>query len=218
MQRAFNTAVAVIAAGAFVFHPRVACAAGRCTKDAKKCARDSTGSHEGTRKRMRARMPDHLCSTLHVEIELRSGMSRAHTMRGAASHQPVLKQRITQELTLQTAGGSTFAARTANSLKLGGDTPLHDAAERYPEDALRVFMRKHHRTYTDESPEFPERLRIFKENAKGIREVNALLKKRKGDGAKVRFLPTVALLECWAQIVEQCLPAASITAHFRVMV
>ena len=50
-------------------------------------------------------MPVHLCSTLHVGIELRSGMSRAHTMRGAASRQPVLKQRITQELTLQNAGG-----------------------------------------------------------------------------------------------------------------
>ena len=153
---------------------------------------------------------------------------------------------------------STFADRTANSLKLVGDTPwwpLH-AAESYPEDALRVFMRKHHRTYTDERPvgsadpaehelievcvsatpgicqilnhlplsacpqeaveaetgiakmpgssahcsalkqEFPERLRIFKETAKGIREENALIKKRKGEGAKVRFLPTVALLEC----------------------
>ena len=51
-----------------------------------------------------------------------------------------------------TLAGSTFADRTAKALDLIGDTPLHEAAERYPADALRVFMRRHHRTYTDESP------------------------------------------------------------------
>ena len=44
-----------------------------------------------------------------------------------------------------------FAERTAASLKLVGDTPVYEAAERYPVDALRVFIRKFHRTYTDES-------------------------------------------------------------------
>ena len=51
-----------------------------------------------------------------------------------------------------TLAGSTFAERTARSLALVGDTPLHEAAERSPADALRVFMWRHHRTYTDESP------------------------------------------------------------------
>ena len=51
-----------------------------------------------------------------------------------------------------TLAGSTFADRTAKALDLIGDMPLHEAAERYPADALRVFMSKHHRTYTDESP------------------------------------------------------------------
>ena len=39
-----------------------------------------------------------------------------------------------------TLAGSTFAERTAASLKLVGDTPLHDAAERYPADALCSVM------------------------------------------------------------------------------
>ena len=51
-----------------------------------------------------------------------------------------------------TLAGSTFADRTAKSLELVGNAPLHEAAERYPADALRVFMWRHHRTYTDESP------------------------------------------------------------------
>ena len=40
----------------------------------------------------------------------------------------------------------------AESLKLVGDTPLHEAAERYPVDAYRVFMKEHHTSDTDESP------------------------------------------------------------------
>ena len=39
----------------------------------------------------------------------------------------------------------------AKSLKLVGDTPLHEAAERYPVDAYRVFMKAHHTSDTDES-------------------------------------------------------------------
>ena len=51
-----------------------------------------------------------------------------------------------------TLAGSTFADRTAKSLKLVGNTPVHEAAERYPADAFRVFVRKHHLSFTDESP------------------------------------------------------------------
>ena len=40
----------------------------------------------------------------------------------------------------------------AKSLKLVGDTPLHEAAERYPADAFRVFMARNHRSYIEESP------------------------------------------------------------------
>ena len=50
-----------------------------------------------------------------------------------------------------TLAESAFAGRTATSLELVGDTPIYDAAERYPVDALRVFIREFHRTYTDES-------------------------------------------------------------------
>ncbi len=50
-----------------------------------------------------------------------------------------------------TLSESAFADRTAASLELVGDTPIYEAAERYPVDALRVFIRKFHRTYTDES-------------------------------------------------------------------
>ena len=47
--------------------------------------------------------------------------------------------------------GSTFADRTAKSLKLISNTPLHEAAERYPADAFRVFIRKWPMNHTDES-------------------------------------------------------------------
>ena len=44
--------------------------------------------------------------------------------------------------------------------------------------------------------DFLERLRIFVSNAEGIRKENALIKQRKGEGAKVRSLPSMALHEC----------------------
>ena len=53
--------------------------------------------------------------------------------------------------TLLSLAESAFADRTASSLELIGDTPIYEAAERYPVDALRVFIREFHGTYTDES-------------------------------------------------------------------
>ena len=51
-----------------------------------------------------------------------------------------------------TLAGSTFAARAAKSLKLVGNTPLHEAAEHHRADAYRVFVGKLHLSHTDESP------------------------------------------------------------------
>ena len=152
-----------------------------------------------------ARVPGHLRSSTHDRIGLWSSGKGVPATCAAGSQKPASKQRATQELAPQDAGGqrvlplhctglykicgvksvqerctalsiicidedfaerlqltasnyncplagSTFADRTAKSLDLIGNTPLHEAAERYPADALRVFMGRHHRTYTDESP------------------------------------------------------------------
>ena len=63
--------------------------------------------------------------------------------------------------------------------------------------------------------EFPERLRIFTSNAKSIREGNARIKEKEGEGAEVRPLPAPALQDCQAQSVMQGLPSPSITCGSR---
>ena len=53
---------------------------------------------------------------------------------------------------LTTLAGSTFADRTNRALQLIGQMELEDFAKDHPEDALRVFIKKNRRPYTDESP------------------------------------------------------------------
>ncbi|CAK0746717.1 hypothetical protein CVIRNUC_001713 [Coccomyxa viridis] len=143
-----------------------------------------------------ARVPDHLRSSTHDRMELRLGDREAPATCKANSQKPASKQHATQELASQDANGSTFAARAAKSLKLVGNTSLHEAAEHHRADAYRVFVGKLHLSHTDESPDFPVRLKIFTINAQIIREENALIKEKEGDDAKFRPLPPSALHNC----------------------
>ena len=56
-------------------------------------------------KKLHARVPDHLRSSTHVKMEPRSGEGEAPATRAAGSRKPASKQRATQELLLQDAGG-----------------------------------------------------------------------------------------------------------------
>ena len=48
--------------------------------------------------------------------------------------------------------GSTVAVCMKKALQLVGDKPLEEFAERYPEEALRVYIRENGKPYNDESP------------------------------------------------------------------